>query len=176
MGLQYQDLVAQTRDLMLAEITDDVDARGLYISSYLSPSGEANYPQQLRDAAANGTDNSLASSLKASRAFKATYDRKHPKRMGFVQAKVPHTAPQTLAESQFNMYFIRAVCLRAIDEGREIEVYRARHSDNPRPESERLIGTRPDPEMVLTALRETKGVNPPNGIPMPNSGLSVKLV
>lgn len=39
-----------------------------------------------------------------------------------------------------------------------------------------MIGTFLDPQHVLDVLRATKGVEPTIGIPMPNSGLCVRLV
>ncbi len=89
---------------------------------------------------------------------------------------VPVTAAQTLSESQFNLYYIRALCLRALATGARLQVYRAKAVQRPRPESEQMIGTFLDPQHVLDVLRATKGVEPTIGIPMPNSGLCVRLV
>lgn len=176
MGLHYENLDTRTRELMLSETELDVASNTIYLSSYLNSSGSSNYPTMLMDAEVNGNDNSLADGLRRGNMFNRTHQRKHPKGMGFINAKVPVTAPQTLAESQFNLYYIRALCLRAIEEGCGLEVYRARSSQRPRPESEMMIGSRLEPEHVLTVLRSTKGVEPSIGIPMPNSGLTVRLV
>ena len=46
----------------------------------------------------------------------------------------------------------------------------------PRPESERLVGIRLDPQVVLDDLRVTKGVEPSTGLALPNSGLTVRLL
>lgn len=92
-------------------------------------------------------------------------------------AQVPVTAPDTLSEGEFNRYYVRGVCRRAIaDRVQKVEVYRARHSDNPRQESEALIGKEIDPTALLTDLRNSQGVEPALGIPPgPNSGLCVFL-
>lgn len=176
MGLHYENLDSRTRELMLSETELDIASNSIYLSSYLNSSGTLSYPYLLAKAEENGSDNSLADDLRRGKLFKLTHQRKHPKGMGFVNAKVPITAPQTLAESQFNLYYIRALCLRAIEEGFGLEVYRARSSERPRPESENMIGKRLDPHHVLEVLRTTKGVTPSIGIPMPNSGLSVRLI
>jgi len=63
-----------------------------------------------------------------------------------------------------------------MEQGANIEVYRARASTNPRPDSELLIGQNLDPEKLLMDLRENKGIDTSFGLPNgPNSGLSIKL-
>ena len=67
--------------------------------------------------------------------------------------------------------------MKALNEGKEVEIYRARISQNPRPESERLIGQKPNPEQILKDLRDNKGVEAAFGLPNgPNSGLSIKII
>jgi hypothetical protein len=92
-------------------------------------------------------------------------------------AKVPVTAPDTLAEGEFNRFYCRGVCLRAISEGKtHVRVYRAKHVDNPRPESQAKIGALAEAEKLLSDLRANPGVEPALGIPPgPNSGLSIQL-
>jgi hypothetical protein len=93
--------------------------------------------------------------------------------------KVPYTAAQTLSEGEFNRYYIRALCLRALKEERELEVYRAKEVSDPRPESQRMIGLILDTkraETLLNDLRINVGVDTALGLPNgPNSGLSVKI-
>ena len=75
-------------------------------------------------------------------------------------------------------YYMRGVSLRAIEEGRQIlEVYRARLSLEPRPESAELEGTRIPAAELLDHLRGPLSADPhvaPLG--RTNSGLSVRLV
>ena len=95
---------------------------------------------------------------------------------GIITAKVPKDANKTLAEGEFNRYYIRGVCKKAISEGLEIEVYRAKQVEKPRPESQALIGKTLDPKTLLDDLRERIGVDTALGVPAgPNSGLSVRL-
>lgn len=91
--------------------------------------------------------------------------------------KVPINAPQRLAEGEFNRFYIRGLCLRALDEGKStVVVYRARHSSSPRLESEELIGSAFDAKALLEDLRESPGVDTALGLPPgPNSGLSARL-
>ena len=72
---------------------------------------------------------------------------------------------------------MRGAALRALQEGRELEVYRARLSLEPRPESAELEGHRLSPQEVLDQLRGLSGPDPmvPR-LGRVNSGLSVRLV
>lgn len=175
MGLHFEHLDAETRALMVDEINSDLAGQGIYLSSWFNPQGANSWPRLLLAAAAGGTDDSLANEARNSRMFLAQYSKRKPKG-GMTLADVPRTAHQTLSESQFNMYYIRALALRAIRNGLVLQVYRARASQNPRPGSEEMVDTIIDPNVVLDVLRRTKGVEPTIGIPMPNSGLSVRLV
>ena len=174
MGLQFENLDSATRALMLEEIDRDMSGRGLYTSSYLNDQGAARWPTLLRNAAAEGSDDTLAVALNAEHCFKQQVERRK-KNGGYSMVAVPYTAAQTLAESQFNMYYMRALSRRAIDEDLSVTIYRAKEVQRPREESERLIGTQIDPQIVLESLRETLGVEPSIGIPLPNSGLTITL-
>ncbi len=159
---------------MLEEIAMDVAAGTIYISNYLAEAGATNWPGYLRLAAESGTDSTLENTLRNNHSFKQQVERKKPKG-GYSIVAVPVTAAQTLAESQFNMYYMRALARRAIEDGQNLTVYRAKAVENPRAESERMIGTRLNPSEVLTVLRATRGVEPSINIPMPNSGLTARL-
>jgi len=95
---------------------------------------------------------------------------------GTVIARVPLNAHLILAEGEFNRFYIRALCRKAISKGKIIEVYRAKQVDNPRTESQVLIGKSLDPQKLLDDLRQHIGVDIILGVPAgPNSGLSVRL-
>jgi hypothetical protein len=161
---------------MLAEIELDIASGHLYISPRLSASGARDYPDLLREAARNGTDTSLAAELRAIGRMNTTEQRRKPKG-GFTTAQVPVDAPETLAEGEFNRFYARGLCRRAIVEGIEtMVVYRAKPVDNPRPECQALIGTHLSPQQLLHDLREHVGTDTALGVPAgPNSGLSVRL-
>lgn len=172
MGLRFENLDGETRRIMLEEIDLDAGSTGFYLSNYLTDAGKQRWPELLRQAAAEGTDDTLAASLRG--LFKLEAERRNPKG-GYTMAKVPITAPETLAQGQFNMIYMRALALRAQTEAKALTVYRARESANPRPGSEEMVGSQLDPGVVLEVLRRTKGVEPDINIPMPNSGLSARL-
>ena len=175
MGLVYENLDEETRRLMVEEVEFDISGPGLYLSSYCNPNGRDLWPELLREAARAGSDATLEAALQAKKCFLSHAQRRKPKG-GYTMVAVPVTAAQTLAESQFNTYYMRALARRAVAESRSLVVYRAKYVEIPRSESERMIGTTLDAQSVLEALRETKGVNPPTGIPLPNTGITVKLV
>ena len=132
----------------------------------------------MRDAAASGSDATLASEITKNGRLAKTAQRKKAKGApGMVTYDVPYTAPDTMAEGEFNRFYVRALCRRAIDDKiPALIVYRAKQVAVPRPGSEEKIGTAIDPVAVLADLRESPGVEPALGLPPgPNSGLSAKL-
>ena len=176
MALRLENLDARTRELMLDELEGDVAGGRLYISPRLSERGQRDFESLIRAAIASGDDQSLVDSLRSARRISATEQKRKPKG-GVTTAKVPVTAPETLAEGEFNRFYARGVCRRAIEEGtNELIVYRAKEVSDPRPESEAMIGTRIDARALLEDLRTHVGVEPALGLPPgPNSGLSVRL-
>jgi hypothetical protein len=113
MGLDYADLNDTTRQHMLTEFNSDLQAGTLYISNYLSAVGRERYSELLREAIEDGDDDSLAAALAVPGIFDTHHQRRKPKG-GFTQAKVPHTANTTLAEGEFNRFYLCAasVCAR----------------------------------------------------------------
>ncbi|MFO1169617.1 MAG: hypothetical protein U1E49_01460 [Hyphomicrobiaceae bacterium] len=175
MGLQYANLDADTRGRMAAEIEADTKAGTLYISNYLSPRGAGEWPGLLLKAAQEHNDDWLAQQLAGGGRLLQEVEKRKPKG-GTTIASVPVTAPSTLAEGEFNRYYVRALCLRANEGSKVVEVYRARASEQPRPESEALIGKRLPATDLLEDLRKSPGVEASLGLARPNSGLSVRLV
>jgi hypothetical protein len=141
----------------------------------LNDTGSAEWGGLLLAAAQQHNDAWLAGQLGRGR-LKKEVPRRKPKGDGFTIVQVPTTAPDTLSEGEFNRYYIRALCRRAIEDKVDyVTVYRARASENPRPESEALIGQRIDASRLLADLRAAPGVEAALGLARPNSGLSVRL-
>lgn len=171
MSLQYANLDDETRKFMVEEIEFDLAAGRLYLGTRLSPSGRAEYQHLLLEAAKSGTDDSLAEALRQNnRLLERELINGRDK-------KVPVNAAETLAEGEFNRFYIRAVCRRALTESPNlVEVYRAKAALNPRLESQSLIGSKKSAETLLEDLRNNIGGDTERGIPGgPNSGLSVRL-
>ncbi|WP_081613348.1 hypothetical protein [Xanthomonas sp. SHU 199] len=176
MALNYENLDSRTRENMSSEIAHDVASGVLYISSRLTAEGAKAWPALLAQAADSHDDSWLAAQLQARGYLRSHEERRTPKG-GVTVAKVPVTANTTLAEGEFNRFYARGLCQRAIADGqRSVVAYRARHSENPRPESEAIIGKHLEPDALLQDLRTSSGVEPALGLPPgPNSGLSVRL-
>jgi len=176
MALNYENLDDRTRKFMLQEIEFDVSRGKIYISQRLNEEGVKRYESLLKEAARSHDDAWLADNLRRGGYLKAVMPRRKPSG-GFTTAKVPANAPDTLAEGEFNRFYVRGLCLRAIEEDiSDVEVYRGKTVMRPRPESMAMIGKRIPAQALLQDLRESPGVEPALGLPRgPNSGLTVRL-
>lgn len=176
MGLEYRDMDAGVRANMVQEITFDLDRSNLYRSQRLNDEGLRVWADTLKEAARNHNDAWLEAQIRDRRLFKSHESRAKPSG-GFTQAQIPVTAPGTLAEGEFNRFYIRGLCLKALAENIPYLIaYRARHSANPRRESEAIIGKKFDPQQLLDDLRSSTGIDTVLGLPPgPNSGLSVTI-
>ena len=175
MGLQYDHLDDITRGYMLEEIDFDEHSGTLYFSPRLHDAGCASWPGLLREAASSGTDDTLAEAIRHDDCLKSHMPR--ATKSGTTMARVPVNAPETLAEGEFNRFYIRGLCRRAIDEDIPYLVAcRAKEVDRPRLESEALIGGHFDPKKILEDLRASPGVETAFGLPAgPNSGMCLAL-
>ncbi|HEX8176650.1 MAG TPA: hypothetical protein VF543_16275 [Pyrinomonadaceae bacterium] len=176
MALNLVNLDERTRSIMLEEIESDISSSKLYISPRLNSRGLQEYPRLLKESATNHDDAWLAERLRRDGLMKTQEERRKPKG-GYTIAQVPVTAPDTLAEGEFNRFYIRGLCLRAIQDGiPELVVYRAKQVSSPRRESEAKIGAMIPPQSLLQDVRTHPGVDTALGLPpCPNSGLSVRL-
>jgi hypothetical protein len=166
--------LTDARPHMLAEIDGDRASGRLYSSDRLSPTGVAAWPGHLRAAAETGTEQTLEVAVSIPGFFnefdKMRVNSKKP-------PKMPSNAARLLAQNEFNRFYIRAVCLLAADRKHdEVVIYRARHSDNPRPESEGRVNARLPAARLLIDLRVNIGIDTALGLPECYSGLSVRLV
>jgi hypothetical protein len=176
MPLNYLNLDARTRGFIVEEIDMAVSDGSIYLSNFLTEVGKRDWPKLLRDAAANGSDATLADQLTRGGRLETTYTKRKPKG-GFTSVAVPFTAPETMAEGEFNRFYVRGLCRRAMEDGiQQLIVYRAKSVTQPRSSSEEKIGTGIDPNALLVDLRTSPGLEPSLGLPPgPNSGLSVRL-
>ncbi|HEX9692264.1 MAG TPA: hypothetical protein VGA22_09220 [Gemmatimonadales bacterium] len=176
MGLEYRNLDDRTRKLMLVEIDGDIAASKLYLSDNLSDRGRQDYPELIREAAQRGNDDTLAAAIRG-----RLNSHEKPRRLksgGFSKPPVMRSnAHEMLAEGEFNRFYIRALCVRAIEDGLSgLIVFRAKAVQNARSASEQMIGQTMAPEALLNDLRNSPGVDTALGLPPgPNSGLSAHL-
>lgn len=176
MPLSYCDLDEATRPLMLEELATDAASGTMNLSSWLTEAGKSHWPELLRRAIEQGNDATLARDIRLHGYLELVLI--HHRNGRPYRSRVPYTAADTLAESEFNHYYCRAVCRRSLDAGDGlVEVYRAKQVRDPRPHSEERIGTRIDAQRLLDDLRaHPGGIDTALGVPAgPNSGLSVRL-
>jgi hypothetical protein len=184
MGLKLDNLDNENiRKYMLEEVDRDVKENILFISNRLKEGQGDKYIALLKEAVIRGTDDSFASAIRDNACLKTKTVRNL--KTGPIMVDVPKDAHITLAEGEFNRFYIRALCREAIDVGKGLEIYRAKSVNNPRPESQSKIGSSIDPNMLLNDLRrenklgESMGnrIDTALGVPAgPNSGLSVRLL
>ncbi len=178
MGIFYKNLDEQTREFMLKEREIDIEKGSLYISSRLNSAGKSKWAELLKEAIMSHNDDWLANQLKAGGYMKSHEDRRSQSEgIRVTRVRVPVTAPETLAEGEFNRYYARGLCARAIAEGiSEVVVCRGKQVKQPRRESQVMIGKRINAKALLEDLRKSQGVDPALGIPPgPNSGLTIYL-
>lgn len=174
MPLDLVDLDADARAFMLDELARDEEAGAVYLSGRLTPHGRAVYPGLLRAAIQTGDDGSFAAALAAPgmlAASEVAVRRGRP-----YSKRVPHDAHLTLAEGEFNRYYLRGLCRVVLGlGGTDVEVYRARPVRSARSASTALLGARIDAAALLADLRTSVGVDTALGLPPgPNSGLSAR--
>ncbi len=174
--LKLVNLDDRVRRYMLDEFERDIRAGTLHVSDRLSNTGQQNYATLLKEAIRWHDERWLAEQLESHGRLRASESRRKPKG-GYTTARVPATAARTIAEDEFNRYYVRGLCRLAEEEGiPELVVYRAKRVAHPRPESQRLVGSRLNTRSLLNDLRAHPGTQTALGVPPgPNSGLSVRL-
>lgn len=171
MPFAYRELDQTVRDLMVAEIESAVTEGTLYYSKRFNDAGRAGWAVLLIQAAREHDEHWLAYQLEAAGALKGSEVRAKPTG-GYTIAHVPHTAEETLADGEYNRYYMCAVCRKAIAVGARVVVYRAKRGTTTRPESDALVGTTFDPTVLLSELWTNVG----HELTKPNSGLSLQSV
>lgn len=163
-----------TRKYMLEEIDMAIKQNNLYDSARFNDIGKQKWPSLLREATEKFNEHWLAYQIEANRMMKGMETVRIPSG-GYTIKHVPHIAAETLAEGQFNRYYILAICRRAISEGKHsIIVYRAKERQSPRPESEQLIDKQLDPNAIINEIRPVAS-SLKSELLKPNSGLSIKI-
>lgn len=169
--LNLMNLDDRTRECMLEELAYSLEQGQLYVSPRLSACGKSEWPDLLRTALEKYDDSWLADQISSNERLHACEMTSRGTR------KVPRTAPITLAEGEFNRFYIRGLCLRAIkDHLSQLTIYRAKNVKKERSESQLIIEETVDPIPLLHDLRDNEGVDTVLGIPSgPNSSLTIRL-
>lgn len=161
----FKNLTTEVREKALQELEADYNEGRIYYSGRLNQNGKESFVDAFRNAILTGDEEELENSI--------TESMNKTEVVNGVIKKVPSNAAQLLAQGEFNRYYIRGLCLWALENGiYELEVYRARESSWTRPGSEAKIGRKLDASKLLEDLQTTIGKQP-QYLPEVNSGLSV---
>lgn len=170
----YINLDSETRRFMIEAIEEAEATNNIYKSTRFNSKGNIQWIPLLKEAANNHNEHWLAYQLEAN-ALMRDYENAQTPSGGYTTKHVPHTAAETMAEGQFNRFYILGLCKRAKNEGiPELEIYRAKQSSDPRAESQALIGTKLSIDEIENHLKVTAD-SFRSQLVKPNSGLSVKI-
>ena len=171
MTFTFRNLEEQTRKIMVDEINEARSRGTLYYSTRFNDEGREAWPGLLMQSAQLYNEHWLSYHLDEMGCFKGFEFRAKPLG-GYTTAHVPQTASETLADAEFNRYYMIALCLRTHAANGNVTVYRAKERGQARPESEALIGGVHTPGELTTALRALPA-GAPHFLLKPNSGLSL---
>jgi hypothetical protein len=172
MGITYRNLDEKTRQYMLKENS----IGGHYVRPRLHKESWSKWLSILEEGLRYYNDDWIAEEINRHSLLKIHEERRKPSG-GITIAKVPSNSAQMLAEGEFNRFYLRGICCRALDEGKkELRIYRGKEVANPRPESEMKIGDLIDAKELLDDLRKSDFVDNALKLPAgPNSGLTAEI-
>ena len=170
----FLNLDNKTREFMISEINWAIENNTLYYSTRFIDNQEKKWQELLLEAATNYDEHWLVFQIENNLMLKDFESARKPKG-GYTTKHVPDTASETFASGQFNRYYVLGLSQRAIEENKNtLEIYRAKESQDPREESELLIGQKLNtPELIKQLRPINSSFN--SELLKPNSGLSVKL-
>ncbi len=172
---KFTNLDETTRRYML-EAIDDADRIGnIYYSTRFNETGRQEWLGLLKEAAREHDEKWLGEQVENNHLMRELEGGRTPRGSYGVRHIPGPAAADTLAEGQFNRFYMLGLSRRAKAEGiPELEVYRARETASPRPQSQRLVGTRIPVSRVEDELRDTKA-SLKSPLLRVRSGISLKL-
>lgn len=169
----FPNLNNKTRSIMINELERDFKNGLFYKPSSIKPEYINSYKLLLRKYFEIGHVEGLEKALTPS-----FFNSKNKN-----GRKIPSNIAQTIAFSDFNRYYVRAILIRAINENKRVCVYRAKESLNERIESKALINKcyfeKQTLEQMLRVVRDYRILFSSQSkitFLQPNSGLSLKLI
>jgi hypothetical protein len=155
-GLHYDNLDRETRAFMVSEIR----AGGLYRGPRLNGVGVRRWPLLLEEAARWHNDDWLGRQL-TEQGLIGDSELNLPwsgrRILESIKVKISATL---LAEEEFNRFYLRGLCVRAIQSGiPSLEIYCGKDAAQPTQEFEERIGASINAEALLRALRCKKFVS-----------------
>lgn len=170
----FENLDVKTREFMLEAISEAEASGNIYFSTRFNDAGYKQWLPLLKEAAKEHDEHWLAYQLEARRLMKGFEGSMTPSG-GYTIKHVPDTAAETMAEGQFNRFYILGLCKRARAESiSNLEIYRAKQSAAPRRELQNLIGSQISIDYIETQLLKTAD-RFKSQLVKPNSGIRVKL-
>lgn len=155
--LVEMQLSERIRPWMLREFEYDLAHNQLYFSPMLSNRGLRDYVRLLHDALLGGSMQTLAAQLRLQRRLQRTTRRIKPNGESVV-SNAPLTNADKLAESEFNRYYLRALCQLALaDKVPFVIVSEAQAVINPQPDTTLALETAFSPQEFLDELRAESG-------------------
>lgn len=174
MVFNFVDLDENLRKYMVDEVKIAINSNNLYFSKRLTDFGISQWPSLLMEAVSIQNEQWLASQIESKGLLRVMEVAKKPF-YGDMVKHIPFSAAETLAEGQFNRFYILGVCRRAIEEGiSQVFVYRAKENLTHRLESQKRLGESVDPSNLLISLRSID-LSLSHFLLQPNSGLSIRL-
>ncbi len=171
---KFENLDEATRSSMLKAIEEGESTGNIYYSTRFNQNGNDQWLTLLKQAAQQFNEHWLAYQLE-SRGLMKDFESAVKPSGGYTIKHIPHTSAETMAEGQFNRFYILGLCKRARAEAiTHLEIYRAKERFDPRPESQALIGTFLLIDEIESQLKVTKA-SFKSQLVKPNSGLCVKL-
>jgi hypothetical protein len=169
---KFNKLDDRTRILMCEEIAAAEESNNIYSSTRFNDTGREHWVGLLKKAAQEHDEHWLAYQLELIGAMKDLETKSKPKG-GYTVAHVPDRATETLADGQFNRFYMAAICRRAIEDGTTtVKIFRAKQRAEARSESLKLEGTSREVKGLLEELR-IKDLSLKCELLKPNSGLSI---
>lgn len=169
----FPNLDETTRLNMIAELEKDCRSGKFYEPSSIQKAYIPIYKSLLKKSFENGNVETLQKSILPTY-FRLT-DRNG--------RKMPTNIAQMLSFSDFNRYYVRAILARAISEGRNVAIYRAKYSIEERKESKSMIGKcyfdKGTLENLLVTISDYRLLFSSRSnvdFMKPNSGLSLRFV
>ncbi len=173
MAFTFKNMSPSIRQIMSAEIAQASQSNNFYLSTRFNNKGTILAANLIAQAANNYCEHWLAYEIE-SQALMKEYETRSKPLGGYTAAHVPHTAAETYAEGQFNRFYMIAICLEAVTQGKKVKVYRAKPVGNSRGSSNSLIGSEFDPSVLVLELRDVK-TSLGHPLLKPNSGLSIEI-
>lgn len=176
MSLLLENLDATTREFMLKEVNFDIQTDKVFISDKLNQTGREKYTELLISSITNGNDVTFSKSLQYG-CLDKIYQYINTK--GTLKTiTMPANTAESIAESEFNRYYIRGLCRRTINDGKmSVQIYRASLTKHTKQKAEEKVGQVANAATLLFDLRRNLNLTCYLGIAFDsNTGLSVRLI